>query len=130
MEVFGLECYGRVCGYVAGVTPTKLWGSSLSRMHDLEKWLHEFEHKHLEADADLKEEVKHLKSMLEQPASQMADQSKHFVEQKAIQMAEQRRHLEEQQASQMAEQRTHFDKMMMQMLSYITSQSAQSSSDR
>ena len=59
----------------------------------------------------------------------MADQSKHFVEQKAIQMAEQRRHLEEQQASQMAEQRTHFDNMMMQMLSYITSQSAQSSSD-
>ena len=44
-------------------------------------------------------------------------------------MTEQRRHLEEQQASQMAEQRTHFDKMMMQMLSYITSQSAQSSSD-
>ena len=129
MELFGLECYGRVCCYVAGVTPTNLWGSSLSRMHDLEKWLHEFEHKHLEADADLKEEVKHLKSMLEQPASQMADQSKHFVEQKAIQMAEQRRHLEEQQASQMAEQRTHFDKMMMQMLSYITSQSAQSSSD-
>ena len=114
MELFGLECYGRVCGYVAGVTPTNLWGSSLSRMHDLEKWLHEFEHKHLEADADLKEEVKHLKSMLEQQASQMADQSKHFVEQKAIQMAE---------------QRTHFDNMMMQMLSYITSQSAQSGSD-
>ena len=44
----------------------------------------------------------------------MTDQSKHFVEQQAIQMAE---------------QRTHFDNMMMQMLSYITSQSAQSSSD-
>ena len=129
MEVFGLECYGRVCGYVAGVTPTKLWGSSLSKMHDLEKWLHKFEHKRLEADAELKEEVNHLKSMLEQQASQMADQSRHFVEQQAIQMAEQRRHFEEQQASQMAEQRTHFDNMMMQMLSYITSQSAQSSSD-
>ena len=51
------------------------------------------------------------------------------MEQQAIQMAEQRRHLEEQQASQMAEQRTHFDNMMMHMLSYITSQSAQSSSD-
>ncbi|KAK7853394.1 hypothetical protein CFP56_036148 [Quercus suber] len=71
-------------------------------------------HKRLEADAELKEEVKHLKSMLEQQASQMADQSKRFVEQ---------------QASQMAEQRTHFDNMMMQMLSYITSQSAQSSND-
>ena len=41
--------------YVVGVTPTKLWGSSLSRMHDLEKQLHEFEHKRLEADAELKE---------------------------------------------------------------------------
>ena len=40
--------------------------------------------------------------MLEQQASQMADQSKHFVEQKAIQMAE---------------QKIHFDNMMMQMLS-------------
>ena len=59
----------------------------------------------------------------------MADQRKHFVEQQAIQMAEQRRHFEEQHASQMAEQRTHFDNMKMQMLSYITSQSAQSSSD-
>ena len=74
----------------------------------------EFEHKRIEADVELKEEVKHLKSMLEQ---------------QAIQMAEQRRHFEEQQASQMAEQRAHYDNMMMQMLSYITSQSTQSSSD-
>ena len=81
----------------------------------------ESEHKHLEserkrieADAKLKEEVKHLKSMLEQ---------------QAIQMAKQRRHFEEQQASQIAEQRAHYDNMMMQMLSYITLQSAQSNSD-
>ncbi|KAK7848496.1 hypothetical protein CFP56_004905 [Quercus suber] len=65
------------------------------------------------ANAELKE-VKHLKSMLEQ---------------QAIQMAKQRRHFEEQQASQMVEQRAHYDNMMMQMLSYITSQSGQFSSD-
>ena len=121
MEVFAPERHGRVCGYKAGVTPTKLWGSSLSRMYDLEKRLQEseqkrleFEHKRIEADAELKEEVKHLKSMLEQ---------------QAIQMTEQRRHFEEQQTSQMAAQRAHYDNMMMQMLSCITSQSAQSSSD-
>ena len=102
-------------------TPTKLWGSSSSRMYDLEKCLQESEHKRLESeqkrievDVELKEEVKHLKSMLEQ---------------QAIQMTEQRRHFEEQQASQMAAQRAHYDNMMMQMLSCITSQSAQSSSD-
>ena len=68
----------------------------------------------MELSVELKEEVKHLKSMLEQ---------------QAIQMTEQRRHFEEQQASQMAAQRTHYDNMMMQMLRCITSQSAQSSSD-
>ena len=68
----------------------------------------------MELSVELKEEVKHLKSMLEQ---------------QAIQMTEQRRHFEEQQASQMAAQRAHYDNMMMQMLSCITSQSAQSSSD-
>ena len=52
-----------------------------------------------------------------------------MLEQQAIQMAKQRRHFEEQQASQMAKQRAHYDNMMMQMLSYITSQSAQSNSD-
>ena len=53
-----------------------------------------------------------------------------MLEQQAIQMTEQRRHFEEQQASQIAAQRAHYDKyMMMQMLSCITSQSAQSSSD-
>ena len=52
-----------------------------------------------------------------------------MLKQQAIQMAEQIRHFEEQQASQMAEQRAHYDNMMMQMLSYITSQSAQSSND-
>ena len=52
-----------------------------------------------------------------------------MLEQQAIQMAEQRRHFEEQQASQMAKQRAHYDNMMLQMLSYITSQSTQSSSD-
>ena len=52
-----------------------------------------------------------------------------MLKQQAIQMAEQIRHFEEQQASQMAEQIAHYDNMMMQMLSYITSQSAQSSSD-
>ena len=56
----------------------------------------------IEAHVELKEEVKHLKSMLEQ---------------QAIQMTEQRRHFEEQQASQMAEQRAHYENMMMQMLS-------------
>ena len=128
VEVFGLERQGRVRGYRAGVTPTKLWGSSSSRMYDLEKQLQESEQKRLEsehkclesenkrieANAELKEEVKNLKSMLEQ---------------EAIQMAEQRRHFEEQQANQMAKQRAHYDNMMMQMLSCITSQSAQSSSD-
>ena len=52
-----------------------------------------------------------------------------MLEQQAIQVTEQRRHFEEQQASQMVEQRAHYDNMMMQMLSYITSQSTQSSSD-
>ncbi|KAK9994361.1 hypothetical protein SO802_024064 [Lithocarpus litseifolius] len=37
VEVFGPERHGRVCGYGAGVTSTKLWGSSSSRMYDLEK---------------------------------------------------------------------------------------------
>ena len=37
VEVFGLERHGRVRGYGAGVTPTKLCGSSSSRMYDLEK---------------------------------------------------------------------------------------------
>ena len=121
VEVFGPERHGRVRGYGAGVTPTKLWGSSSSRTYDLEKRLQEFEqkcleseNKRIEADVELKEEVKNLKSMLEQ---------------QAIQMAEQRRHFEEQQANQMAKQRAHYDNMMMQMLSCITSQSAQSSSD-
>ena len=128
VEVFGLERQGRVRGYGAGVTPTKLWGSSSSRMYDLEKRLQESEQKRLESkhkclesenkrietDAELKEEVKNLKSMLEQ---------------QAIQMTEQRRHFEEQQANQMAKQRAHYDNMMMQMLSCITSQSGQSSSD-
>ena len=44
-------------------------------------------------------------------------------------MAEQKRNFEEQQANQMAKQRAHYDNMMMQMLTCITSQSAQSSSD-
>ena len=79
VEVFGLERHGRVRGYGAGVTPTKLWGSSSSRMYDLEKQLQESElkrleseqkrleseNKRIEADAELKEEVKNLKSMLE-----------------------------------------------------------------
>ncbi|KAK7825147.1 hypothetical protein CFP56_033672 [Quercus suber] len=104
VEVFGPEHHGRVRGYGAGVTPTKLWESEQKRL--------ESEQKRIEADAELKEEVKHLKSMLEQ---------------QAIQMAEHKRHFEEQQASQMAKQRAHYDNMMMQMLSHITSQSAQSS---
>ena len=45
VEVFGPECHGRVCGYGAGVTPTKLWDSSSSRMYDLEKRLQESEQK-------------------------------------------------------------------------------------
>ena len=105
VEVFGPERHGRVRGYGAGVTPTKLWGSSSSRMYDLEKRLQESEQKRLEsenkrieADVELKE-VKNLKSMLEQ---------------QSIQMAEQRRHFEEQQANQMAKQRAHYDNMMMQ----------------
>ena len=72
MEVFGPERHGQVRGYRAGVTPTKLWGSSSSRMYDLEKWLQESEqkrleseHKRIEVDAELKEEVKNLKSMLD-----------------------------------------------------------------
>ena len=102
VEVFGPKRHGRVRGYGARVTPTKLWGSSSSRMYDLDKRLQESKHKRIKADAEMKEEVKHLKSMLKQ---------------QAIQMAEQRRHFEEQQASQMAEQRAHYDNMMMQMLS-------------
>ena len=135
VEVFGPERHGQVRGYGVGATPTKLWGSFSSRMYDLEKQLQESEqknlefeqknlefeqkcleseHKWIEADVELKEEVKHLKSMLEQ---------------QAIQMAKQRRHFEEQQASQMAKHRAHYDNMIVQMLSYITSQSSQSSSD-
>ena len=95
-------------------TPTKLWGSSSSRMYDLDKRLQESKHKRIKADAEMKEEVKHLKSMLKQ---------------QAIQMAEQRRHFKEQQANQMAKETAHYDYMMMQMLSCITSQSAQSNSD-
>ena len=135
VEVFGPERHEQVRGYGVGATPTKLCGSFSSRMYDLEKQLQESEqknlefeqknlefeqkcleseHKWIEADVELKEEVKNLKSMLKQ---------------QAIQMAEQIRHFEEQQASQMAEQRAHYDNMMMQMLSYITSQLAQSSSD-
>ena len=49
-EVFGPERHGRVRGYGAGVTPTKLWGSSSSRMHDLEKRLQESEQKRLESE--------------------------------------------------------------------------------
>ena len=48
VEVFGLERHGRVRGYGAGVTPTKLCGSSSSRMYDLEKQLQESEQKNLE----------------------------------------------------------------------------------
>ncbi|KAK7855578.1 hypothetical protein CFP56_027331 [Quercus suber] len=88
--VFGPERQGRVRCYGARVTPTKLWGSYSSRMHDLKKRLHESEHKHLEskhkcleADAELKEEVKHLKSMLEQQAIQMAELRRRFEEQEA-----------------------------------------------
>ena len=94
MEVFGPEHHGRVCGYGAEVTPTKLWGSSSSRMYDLEKQLQESkqkrleseqkrlesENKRIEADAELKEEVKNLKSMREQQAIQMAEQRRHFEE--------------------------------------------------
>ena len=71
VEVFGPEHHGKVCGSGTAVTPSKLWGSCSSRMHDLEKRLQEYEHKRLEVDAELKEEVKHLKGMLEQQASQM-----------------------------------------------------------
>ena len=52
-----------------------------------------------------------------------------MLEQQAIQMVEQRRPFKEQQASQIAEQKTNYDNMMTQMLSYITSQLAQSSND-
>ena len=86
MEVFGPVRHGQVRGYRAGVTPTKLWGSSSSRMYDLKKQLQEseqkcleseqkrleFENKRIEADAELKEEVKHLKSIPVQQAIQMA----------------------------------------------------------
>jgi hypothetical protein len=39
VEVFGPEHHGRVRGYGAGVTATKLWGSLSSKMNDLEKRL-------------------------------------------------------------------------------------------
>ena len=98
VEVFEPEHHGRVRGYGARVTPTKLWGSSSSRMYDLEKQLQESEQKRLEsenkrieADVELKE-VKNLKSMLEQQAIQMAEQRRHFEEQQANQMAKQRAH--------------------------------------
>ncbi|XP_030953586.1 uncharacterized protein LOC115976445 [Quercus lobata] len=102
-EVFGPERHGRVRGYGAGITPTKLKGSSSSIMHDLEKQLQESEQKRVEADAEanakvdlLKGEVDQLKSMLEQQASQMAEQSRRFED------------------------------MMAQVMSCMTSQSAQS----
>ena len=50
VEVLGPERHGRVRGYGAGVTPTKLWGSSSSRMYDLEKRLQESEQKRLESE--------------------------------------------------------------------------------
>ena len=43
VEVFEPEHHGRVRGYGARVTPTKLWGSSSSRMYDLEKRIQESE---------------------------------------------------------------------------------------
>ena len=48
VEVFGPERHEQVRGYGVGATPTKLWGSFLSRMYDLEKQLQESEQKNLE----------------------------------------------------------------------------------
>jgi hypothetical protein len=39
VEVFGPEHHGRVQGYGAGVIAKTLWGSSSSKMNDLEKRL-------------------------------------------------------------------------------------------
>ena len=51
VEIFGPEHHGRVQGYGTGVTATQLWGSSSSKMNDLEKRLQESEQRHLEANA-------------------------------------------------------------------------------
>ena len=68
----------RVWGYGAGVTATKLWGSSSSKMNHLEKWLQESEQMHLEANANanakvklLEEQVIQLKDLLEEWSTQM-----------------------------------------------------------
>ena len=71
VEVFVPEHHGRVQGYGAGVTATKLWGSSSSKMNHLEKWLQESEQMRLEANAKanakvelLEEQVIQLKDLL------------------------------------------------------------------
>ena len=53
VEIFGPQHHGRVRGYEACVTTTKLWGYSSSKMHDLEKRLQEFEQIRLEANAKI-----------------------------------------------------------------------------
>ncbi|KAK7836342.1 hypothetical protein CFP56_022729 [Quercus suber] len=102
-NVFGPERHGRVRGYGAGITPTKLKGSSSSIMHDLEKRLQESEQKRVEADAEANAKVESLKGEVDQLKSVL-----------------------EQQASQMVEQSRRFEDMMAQVMSCMTSQSAQS----
>jgi hypothetical protein len=82
VEVFGPEHHGRVRGYRAGVTATKLWGSFSSKMNDLEKRLQESEQMHLEANAKanakvelLEEQVIQLKDLLEERSTQMEQQA-------------------------------------------------------
>ncbi len=64
VEVFGPEHHGRVRGYGAGVTTTKLWGSSSSKMNDLEKWLQESEQMRLEANANANAKVELLEEQV------------------------------------------------------------------
>uniref|UniRef100_A0A2N9HCE0 Uncharacterized protein n=1 Tax=Fagus sylvatica TaxID=28930 RepID=A0A2N9HCE0_FAGSY len=82
VEVFGPERHGRVRGYGAGVTATKLWGSSSSKINDLEKRLQESEQMRLEANAKanakvelLEEQVIQLKDLLEERSTQMEQQA-------------------------------------------------------
>ena len=84
VEVFGPEHHGRVRGYGVGVTATKLWGSSSSKINDLEKRLQESEQMRLEVNAKanakvelLEEQVIQLKDLLEERSTQMEQQAIH-----------------------------------------------------
>ena len=68
--------YGEVTEEARANVPPGLEKDDWNCLVDL--WSLESENKRIEADVELKEEVKHLKSMLEQQAIQMAKQRRHL----------------------------------------------------